>query len=171
MQKSKITITFFLFVFILLTFSCSKEDDISRTREQEWEELNTLIRKLEAGGVDVDTTALSVFFVVQKKSTGPFPSIGDTCTISYTGYYLPEGVIFENSKDIYPSDGKWRFIYKPQHKVPGFVDGIGYVNEGSEVDLYIHSDFGYGEEGTRGVPSYRTLYFRVTMHEIKPLKK
>lgn len=160
-----------IFSLLLLAASCSKEEEEPRTREKEWEELDAVIKELEADSLDVDTTALSVFYITRKAGTGPFPKVGDTCSVTYYGFYLPQGVQFENSLNIHPPDGKWVFIFKPDHKVAGLVDGLGYMNAGSQTEMYIHSDFGYGKEGTKVIPPYTTLFYRVTMHEIRPKRK
>ena len=171
MQKIHIGMTIIVIFLLLLVFSCSKDDNGSRTRDKEWEELDAVIKELEADSLDIDTTALSVFYITRNPGIGPFPKEGDTCSVSYYGFYLPQGIQFENSRDIHPPDGKWIFIYKPHHKVAGLVDAIGYMNAGSQIEMYIHSDFAYGKEGTSVIPPYTTLFYRATMHEIRPKKK
>jgi FKBP-type peptidyl-prolyl cis-trans isomerase len=91
-----------IFFLLLLAASCSKEEDEPRTREKEWEELDAMIKELEAEGLNVDTTALSIFYITRRSGTGPFPKAGDTCSVSYYGFYLPQGIEFENSRDIHP---------------------------------------------------------------------
>jgi FKBP-type peptidyl-prolyl cis-trans isomerase len=159
-----------VFILFILVTGCTPEEPGSRTRETEWEELDALIKELEGDGENVDTTDLSVFYIVRNTGEGPFPEVGDSCSVSYYGYYLigDEGYLFENSREIYPVHGKWGFIYKPQHNVTGFIDGLGYMNEGSEIEMYIHSDFAYGKEGTNIIPPYTTLFYRATMHKVFP---
>ncbi len=147
--------------------SCSKDDPEPRTREMEWEELDAWMKRLENEGHDIDTTDLTIFYIVRKKGDGPFPKIGDDCTISYIGF--ANGNKIEDSNDIH-SNGKWRFVYKPPHDVAGFINAIGYMNKGSEIEMYIHSDFAFGAKGTAKVPPYTTLVYRATMHEMNPAK-
>lgn len=156
----------FLFVF---AFSCTpEENEEPRTREQEWEELDAWMKRLEAEGEDIDTTDLMVFYVVRKSGEGPFPEEGDKCTISYIGF-LPNGSKIEDSNDIYPN-GKWSFVFKPQHVVEGLNNAIGYMNKGAEIEMYIHSDFAFGSKGNSSVPPFTTLVYRVTMHDLIPEK-
>lgn len=157
--------------FLYMLFSgCTPEESGPRTRETEWDELDAMIRKMEADGEDIDTTGLSVFYIVRHPGEGPFPEAGDSCSVSYYGYYLTgdDGILFENSNEIYPANGKWGFIYKPEHNVSGFVDGLGYMNEGAEIEMYIHSDFAFGKEGTNIIPPFTTLVYRATMHKVLP---
>jgi FKBP-type peptidyl-prolyl cis-trans isomerase FkpA len=170
MSKSDSRFLIVAIVFLLGTvFSCTpEEEEEPRTREMEWEELDAWMQRLEAEGEDIDTTDLMVFYIVRKEGEGPFPQTGDSCAVSYIGY-KPNGAKFEDSKDIY-KNGIWKFIYKPPYDVSGLIDGIGYMNEGAEVDMFIHSDFAYGSKGTSGIPPFTTLVFRVTMHEMIPAR-
>jgi FKBP-type peptidyl-prolyl cis-trans isomerase FkpA len=170
MPKSDSRFLIVAIVFLLGTvFSCTpEEEEEPRTREMEWEELDAWMQRLEAEGEDIDTTDLMVFYIVRKEGEGPFPQTGDSCAVSYIGY-KPNGAKFEDSKDIY-KNGIWKFIYKPPYDVSGLIDGIGYMNEGAEVDMFIHSDFAYGSKGTSGIPPFTTLVFRVTMHEMIPAR-
>ncbi|SHE77592.1 FKBP-type peptidyl-prolyl cis-trans isomerase [Mariniphaga anaerophila] len=163
----------FLFLAVALFFSavvsCTPEEEQEpRTREQEWEELDAWMKKLEAEGEDIDTTDLMVFYTIRKPGEGPFPQIGDSCKVSYIGYKSDGGKI-EDSSEIYPK-GIWSFIYKPQHDVGGLIEGIGYMNKGAEVEMYIHSDFAFGAKGASGIPPFTTLIYRVTMNDMTPKK-
>jgi len=164
-------ILFPLLILISLVFfvvSCGPDDEEPRSRESEWEELDAWMKRLEDDGEDIDTTDLAVFYIVRKKGDGPFPEVGDNCTISYIGF-LPNGKKIEDSNEIYPN-GKWSFLFKPQHEVEGLNNAIGYMNKGAEIEMYIHSDFAFGSKGTTGIPPFTTLVYRVTMHEMIPKK-
>lgn len=153
-----------LFVFL---FSCTPEkEEEPRTRQQEWEELDAWMKRLENEGKDIDTTDLMVFYIVLKSGEGPFPENGDNCAVSYFGF-LPDGTKIEDSNEIYLNK-KWSFVFKPNHKVEGLNNAIGYMNRGAEIEMYIHSDFAYGSKGTSKVPPFTTLVYRATMHEIIP---
>lgn len=170
MQKILINIPLLIFGVLLLgSTSCTKEEKEPRTREIEMAELDSLIRMLENDGEDIDTTDLSVFYIIRKEGEGPFPKTGDSCSVSYIGF-LPNGAKFEDSRDIYP--GKvWNFNYmlkKEVHEVIGLIDGIGHVNEGGEIEMYVPSDLAYGSRGTANVPPYTTLVYRATLNELKP---
>jgi FKBP-type peptidyl-prolyl cis-trans isomerase len=169
MLKKNILFTVFILISVLMFIaSCKPEEEEPRSRETEWEELDAWMKRLEAEGEDIDTTNMAVFYVVRKKGDGPFPEIGDNCTISYIGF-LPDGKKIEDSREIYPN-GKWSFVFKPQHVVEGLNNAIGYMNKGAEIEMYIHSDFAYGSKGTTGIPPFTTLVYRVTMHEMVPKK-
>jgi FKBP-type peptidyl-prolyl cis-trans isomerase FkpA len=147
-----------------------RQNEEQRTWEQEMDELNTMLKDLEAQGIDIDTTRLSVYYFVRKAGLGPYVKVGDSCSVSYISFF-PNGRKFEDSRDIHPPNGKWNFVYKPPHAVLGLIDGIGYMNKGSEIELYISSDRAYGAKGSARVPPFTTLIYRVTLHDLKPPKK
>jgi len=150
---------------LFISASCDKEDSEPRTREMEMAELEKKIKDLEAKGIDIDTTNLSVFYFVMKAGEGPYPQDGDSCLVSYIGF-LPNGNIIEDSREIHPPDGIWRFNYKPPHKVTGLINGIGYINKGAEIEMYITSDNAYGSKGSANVPPFTTLIYRAKMHDL-----
>lgn len=165
----KITKYLFLISFSILFMatSCDKDENGSRTWEMEMSELDEKIKDLEEKGIDIDTTNMSVFYYVMKEGEGPMPKTGDSCLVSYVGF-LPDGTKFEDSWEIFPPDGVWRFKYKPQHKVSGLVNALGYMNKGSQIEIYVTSDNAFGSKGTAVVPPYTTLIYRAQMRDLFP---
>ncbi len=156
----------FIVLIILTNSSCKKEESGTRTWEMEMAEMESLLKNLERKGNDIDTTNMSVFYFNIKKGEGAFPKEGDSCFVSYIGF-LPNGKKIEDSYDIHPPKGIWQFIYKPAHKVIGFTNGIGYMNKGSEIEMYITSDHAYGSKGSAIVPPYTSLVYRAKMVDLK----
>lgn len=154
-----------LFSLLIMSSSCKKEEIEPRTWETEMAELEKKIEELEAKGIDVDTTNMSIFYFVMKAGEGPFPKTGDSCLVSYIGF-LPDGSKIEDSREIHPPDGIWRFKYKPPHKVAGLVNAIGYMNKGAEIEIYITSNHAFGSTGSPTVPPYTTLIYRAKMHDL-----
>ncbi len=148
-----------------INISCDNKDIEPRTREMEMAELDKKIRELEANGIDVDTTNMSVFYFVIEEGDGPFPKIGDSCLVSYKSFLLPTFEPFEFSEEIHP-DGKWRFKFKPAHKVIGLINGIGYMNRGAKLEMYITSDNAFGSKGNSSVPPFTTLIYQTEMHDL-----
>ncbi len=153
------------FSLLIISSSCQKEEIEPRTWETERAELDAKIKELEAKGVDVDTTNMSVFYFVIKAGEGALPKTGDSCLVSYIGF-LPDGRKFEDSRELHPPDGQWRFKYKPPHQVVGLVNAIGYMNKGAEIEIYITSDNAFGSKGNSNVPPYTTLIYRAKMHDL-----
>ncbi len=157
-----------LFAFIFSITSCltTGDDPDPRTPEMEQAEINQFLKNLEENGVDIDTTDLGVYYIINEAGTGPFPAEGDTCYMEYTGYFL-DGSVFDTSHDHFPN-GIWQFNYLEVALIPGFDDGIALLNKGAEIDMIIPSNLAYGE-GTSGIPPYTTLLFATKMHDLKPV--
>ncbi|HDR51757.1 MAG TPA: hypothetical protein ENN90_09110 [Mariniphaga anaerophila] len=169
MQKNIFNIPVFILILLIgLVVSCSEEPEPElRTREMEWAELDSIIRNLEADGLDVDTTDRLVFYIVRKPGEGPTPKQGDVCSVEYWGYF--NNRLFDDSKIF--NNNLWVFPYqfkKEVHEVLGLIDVIGYMNQGAEVDMYIPSDLAYGSKGKDNIPPYTTLFYKAKMHHLEP---
>jgi FKBP-type peptidyl-prolyl cis-trans isomerase len=161
----------FALATIFLTTSCltNNEDIEPRTPAMEAKEINEAIIKLEAGGYDVDTTAMGIYYVMHEEGVDTLNLVqpGDTCYLEYTGYLL-DGMIFDSSKEHF-ENGIWKFIFKENPLIPGFEDGIELMKKGTVIDLIIPSEFAYGEYGQGSIPPYATLLFSAHMHDVKPV--
>jgi FKBP-type peptidyl-prolyl cis-trans isomerase len=170
-KTMKIGAILFALAIILVTSSCltnSGESD-PRTPAMEAKEINEAIIKLEAGGYDVDTTALGIYYIMHEAGVDSLDLAqpGDTCYLEYTGYLI-DGVVFDSSKEHF-EDGIWKFVYKDAENplIPGFEDGISLMKKGTIIDLIIPSEFAYGEYGQGPIPPYATLLFSAHMHDVK----
>lgn len=152
-----------------LAVSCLENgtgDVVERTEAMELTELSTYLDTLENRGVDVDTTDIGVYYVVDSLGAGPFPHTGDTCIVSYEGYTLG-GYLFDASS-IHSEDGKYEFVLENPPMITGWDNGMKYINEGSIVYLIIPSEFAYGAYGAYpAIGPYETLIFAIEMVEIK----
>jgi len=152
---------------LFLSFACKKnQEPTPRTPEQEMEELDRVLTQKEEAGYDIDTTAMGVYYIIKQEGEGPLPQQGDTCVIEYRGF-LPNGKLFDTSED-YHEDGLWEFPYRNPDIVPGLEDGIGRMNKGSKIELYIPSHLAHGSAGTEIVPPYTTLIYFIEMHDLRP---
>ncbi len=170
MQRAilKRSIVLLILVFLFFT-SCQKEEQEKepRTLEQEMVELNAMIQNLITQDIDVDTTDMGVFYIVQEPGEGEFPQEGDTCHVEYSAY-LPTGSRFYTTEDYY-NQGIRVFPYKnPQDMIAGLEDGIGHLNKGAEADMIIPSPLAYGAQGTNDVPPFTSVIFVVKMHDLVP---
>lgn len=148
--------------------SCVGTDDlVERTSQMEEQELSQAIANIEKAGYNVDTTALGVYYIMNKTGIGTFPVVGDTCMLIYTGFFL-DGTIFDSSGD-FAQDSIWQFKYKNISVIPGFDDGIALLNNGAEADIIIPSKLAYGSTGLGVIPPYTPLVFSMKMSGLKPV--
>jgi len=169
MQKYIKIFTFILIIAGLFFYtSCIDDNDIeSRDFDDEKAELDSMLNKLTEAGYDIDTTSIGVYYIVKEEGEGPFPQPGDTCFIDYLGYFA-DGTLFDRSED-YHTNGIWKFLYGEPDMIPGLKSGIGRMNEGAEIEMFILSNLAYGESGTRNIPPFTTLIYLSKMHELNPV--
>ena len=156
------------FTFTFVSCVTPIEEVEQRTEAQELEEISQLISKVESEGLDVDTTALGIYYVVDSVGTGPTPMVGDTCFMEYTGSFI-DGSIFDDSS-YHPEnvDGVWEFVFKENSLIPGFEDGITLMSKGTKLNLIVPSSLGYGPSGSYSIPPYATLIFKTKMVDLRP---
>lgn len=166
----KLTFLFVTVIAVTLT-SCLQDDNeppLVRTLEMEMEEISQVLDQIEENGLNVDTTELGIYYVVDTLGAGPTAQPGDTCYLRYTGYLLDGSVFDDSSYHQQNEGGIWKFVYKENSLIPGFDDGIALMSKGSKIDLFIPSSLGYGANGTLGIPSFATLMFATEMVDLKP---
>jgi len=86
----------------------------------------------------------------------------DTVTVDYEGKLL-DGTVFDSSYErgtpaTFPLNGV----------IKGWGEGLTYVGEGGQIELYIPSDLGYGAKGYGPIPANSALTFKVELKKILP---
>lgn len=90
-------------------------------------------------------------------SKGLKPEIEDKVVIKYKIYSMDNKLLLE-------SDGDTTFNLKSL--VPGFIEGISLMNEGSKYRFFVHPKLAYGMDGTEDIPPNTLLIFDVELVEI-----
>jgi len=157
-----------LAAIVVAMASCLNSEDveeITRTEAQELADLEIYLDTLQNRGLDIDTTALGVYYVVDSLGTGPYPATGDTCVVRYDGFLL-NGMLFDTSSS-HNAEGTFEFVMDESAFIRGWTDGMRVINEGALVYLIIPSEFGYGATGSYTIGPYETLIFAIEMVDIK----
>lgn len=82
-------------------------------------------------------------------------------SITYEGRLL-DGTVFDKSEE--PVDLPIAGV------IPGFAEALKLMPIGSEWEIYVPSELGYGENGPGVLGSNAALIFKVKLHDIKPKK-
>ncbi len=155
-------------VLFILGSCIGANDVVERTSQTEEQELSQAIANIEKAGYNVDTTALGVYYIMNKTGIGTFPVEGDTCLLIYTGFFL-DGTIFDASYYHY-TDSIWKIEYKKITNIAGFDNAIALLNNGAEAEVIIPSKLAYGSNGVYGsIPPYTPLVFSMKMRGLKPV--
>ncbi len=107
------------------------------------------------------TTESGLKYKILRRGSGPKPTASDRVTVDYSGW-LDNGQVFDSSYN-----GNQPATFGLNGVIPGWTEGLQYVNEGGMIELEIPSELGYGPGGTQGIPPNSTLHFKVELHEVK----
>lgn len=106
-----------------------------------------------------------VQYKIMKQGTGPKPLLEDTIVAHYKGTLL-DGTVFDESY------GRGEPIVYPLNQlVDGWKQTLVLMPVGSKWQLFIPSDYGYGERGSGLIPGGATLVFEMELLEVRPVKK
>jgi len=105
-------------------------------------------------------TASGLQYKVISAGNGVKPKATDTVKVHYTGK-LVNGTVFDTSA------GKDPVEFPVNQVIPGWVEAMQLMPQGSKWELYIPSDLAYGPAGNQGIPPASTLIFEVELLEVK----
>ncbi|HOY23123.1 MAG TPA: FKBP-type peptidyl-prolyl cis-trans isomerase [Cellvibrio sp.] len=108
----------------------------------------------------VQVTASGLQYKVITAGNGVKPKATDTVKVHYTGK-LVNGTVFDTSA------GKDPVEFPVNQVIPGWVEAMQLMPQGSKWELYIPSDLAYGPAGNQGIPPASTLIFEVELLEVK----
>lgn len=110
----------------------------------------------------VTTTETGLQYEVLTAGEGESPKAEDTVTVHYKGTLL-NGETFDSSYD------RGEPTSFPLNRViPGWTEGLQYMQVGAKYRFHIPSDLAYGSRQAGSIPSNSTLIFDVELLEITP---
>ena len=106
-----------------------------------------------------------VQYKIIRQGTGAKPLLEDTIVAHYKGTLL-DGNVFDESY------GRGEPIVYPLNQlVDGWKQVLVLMPVGSKWQLFIPSEYGYGERGSGLIPGGATLIFDMELLEVRPVKK
>lgn len=109
-------------------------------------------------GVKVTESGLQ--YLVVKEGNGKKPGPNDVVTVHYTGRLI-DGTVFDSSVE----RGE-PATFAVGQVIPGWVEGLQLMSEGSAYRLFIPSELAYGEYGTGPIQPNSTLIFDVQLLKV-----
>lgn len=109
-------------------------------------------------GVKVTDSGLQ--YLVVKEGNGKKPGPNDVVTVHYTGRLI-DGTVFDSSVE----RGE-PATFAVGQVIPGWVEGLQLMSEGSAYRLFIPSELAYGEHGTGPIQPNSTLIFDVQLLKV-----
>lgn len=142
--------------------------ELSRKQQEEAEKMADINAKageqfLSENGkrAEVRTTPSGLQYEVIEEGKGPRPEAGDSVTVHYTGKLI-DGTVFDSSEE----RGE-PATFGVSQVIPGWIEALQLMNEGSRWRLFIPSALAYGPQGAGGVigPN-QTLIFDVQLIKV-----
>lgn len=112
----------------------------------------------------VKTTKSGLQYKVLTKGTGVLPTDTTEVEVNYEGKLI-DGTVFDSSY----KRGK-AATFRVNQVIKGWQEALKMMPVGSTWELYIPYELAYGERGTRDIPPFSTLVFKVELLGIKEAK-
>ena len=145
---------------IINEFFSNLQDEIAETNKQAGKEF--LAENAKRSGVVVLPSGLQ--YEVLAEGKGRKPKVTDKVQCHYHGTLI-DGQVFDSS-----IQRGTPAVFGVNQVIPGWVEALQLMPEGSRWKLYIPSDLAYGEQGAGGsIPANATLIFEVELIKILSL--
>ena len=142
---------------IINEFFSNLQDEIAETNKQAGKEF--LAENAKRSGVVVLPSGLQ--YEVLAEGKGRKPKVTDKVQCHYHGTLI-DGQVFDSS-----IQRGTPAVFGVNQVIPGWVEALKLMPEGSRWKLYIPSDLAYGEQGAGGsIPANATLIFEVELIKI-----
>jgi FKBP-type peptidyl-prolyl cis-trans isomerase len=122
---------------------------------------------LKSNNIKANKTANGLYYVIDKKGTGPMAKNGQIVTVNYTGK-LMDGRVFDSNVDsAFHHVQPFQFALGKGQVIKGWDEGVAMMNKGSKATLYIPSGLAYGERSpSQMIPADAVLVFNVEVKDI-----
>ncbi|RUA27594.1 MAG: peptidylprolyl isomerase [Bacteroidetes bacterium] len=146
-MTKKIFLSFILFVFVGLSFSCQKEsqDEIDRKDIEKY---------IADHNLDMVRHESGIYYKIIKKGSSSHPNVSSRINVDYKGTLL-DGTKFDSGENISLYLGS---------TILGWQIGIPLIGEGGEILLIIPSRLGYGNTAQGSVPKNSVMVFEVKLN-------
>ena len=122
------------------------------------EEIKFLAENKKKEGVQVTESGLQ--YIIREAGNDIKPGPADTVYVHYKGT-LTDGTVFDESPK---NDEGIKMTLN--RVIKGWTEGLQLIGEGGKMTLYVPSELGYGENGTRGIEPNSTLIFDVELVKV-----
>ena len=95
-----------------------------------------------------------IYYRINEPGTGLRPTWGSGVFVDYEGKFI------ENEERF---DGRMGANFNLSSVIQGWQIGLQEIGEGGNIDLFIPSTFGYGEEGRGSIPPNASLRFNIDL--------
>jgi FKBP-type peptidyl-prolyl cis-trans isomerase FklB len=112
----------------------------------------------------VQETASGLQFKHTLEGTGAQPDGNDKVTVHYHGTLI-DGTVFDSSVQ-----RGTPATFGLNQVIPGWTEGLQYMQEGGKTTFYIPSELAYGSRSQNKIPGNSTLIFEVELIKVEPVE-
>jgi FKBP-type peptidyl-prolyl cis-trans isomerase FkpA len=133
----------------------------SSTREQHQanREKKAIEKYISEKGWSASMTESGIYCIMDEEGTGANPGTTSSVTVSYKGYLLDNGTVFDES----PVTG---ITFSLSQVIRGWKEGIPLFRQGGRGKLIIPSRLAYGRHQNGRIPPNSVLVFEVTLVDV-----
>ena len=131
------------------------QDEKKRAAGKAWLEEN-------AKQPGVQTTVSGLQYRVIKQGDGPVAAGDENVTVKYEGRLI-DGTVFDSSYKRNPQT----VTFKPSQVIKGWTEALHMMPEGSEWEIYVPENIGYGERAMGNIPPFSTLIFKMEIVKVE----
>jgi FKBP-type peptidyl-prolyl cis-trans isomerase FkpA len=132
---------------VLALASCKKD-----TRTQKEKDVDAIQDYLKENNLEAQSTASGIYYIIDKKGSGPAPTDSSMVTVEYTGKLL-NGEVFDQGLETFPL----------KDLIEGWKEGLKLFNQGGKGKLFIPSKLAYGDRKVGKIPPNSVLIFEVDL--------
>lgn len=144
----------FVLMSIALLSSCKKDDNAISPEQRQTENKIAIEAYLKENNLTAQSTTSGLYYIVEEKGNGVFPTVRDKVTVNYKLYTL-EGRTLEQSQN--------PITFSLLNVIKGWQEGIPKFSEGGQGKLFVPSHLAYGE---RSPSSGKPLVFDVQLKKV-----
>ena len=110
----------------------------------------------ETEGIVILPSGNQMMITASSEELGATPVSTDSVVVDYN-LYLLDGQEYDSGTDV---------TFSLSSLIPGFVEAVTNMKVGQEAVVYIHPQYGYGENGTNSIAPNSLLVFRINLKGI-----
>lgn len=162
MLKRNLFTVFFAAVLMFSLSSCLHDRKVEEYQAAEQAKIDKYLQ--DNPTLNFEKKASGLYFHLLQTGTGAFPQAHDTAYVMYTAKFLNGYILDSNisSKDTL------KYPVNENAMIPGFEEGITYLNKGAKATLLLPSSLAYGSYGYSIIPGYTPLLYDVELVKIAP---
>lgn len=145
-------------------FAQKKKELREYQKDLDMQEQLNLLHYVTANNIPTEARQDNIYFIPEKRGSGPDVKDRSLVSISYTGHFL-NGHLF----DSVPASNPLQFrLGDTAQVITGLEIGIKKMREGGKAKIIIPSQLAFGENGssTGIVPPYTSVIYEVTMLKV-----